>query len=428
MAIDSYREKKEEKTMDGFFDEKEIRSAESREADNNLRLSAMVDSGYRHSRRVRETLDELGLKPSDISSVADLEKLPVISRERVVELEREEPPFGGLSASDVDMTRIFTSPGPVYEPHLGENELWARGYFAAGFRKGERVLNTFSYHMVAAGLTFHEGLRSAGATVIPSGTSGTETQIQLIQDLGVTGYTGTPSFLNAIIKKAEEMGFDFKNDFGLRKASFVAEPLQPSLRKRFEEEYGIDTYQMYGATEVGDIAYECSEKAGWHICEDVIVEIVDPATGRCVEPGKLGEVVVTRLNDLFFLFRFGTGDLSSLIREDCPCGRTALRLSGIAGRVGDAVKVRGMFVAPSQINRVREVFPNVTFQVVVTRESYRDFLTVAIVDDDHYKAIDAGRFGEVFRDICAVKIDKIEPVKDELSDRDKVIIDKREWK
>jgi len=413
--------------MNRFFDDMESRSTLRREEDNNLRLSAMVDSGYRHSKMVRETLDRLSLKPSDIVSTGDLEKLPVISREEVVELERREPPFGGFCGENAGIDRIFISPGPVYEPHLGENELWARGYFAAGFRKGDRVLNTFSYHMVAAGLTFHEGLRSTGATVIPSGTSGTETQVQLIRDLGVTGYTGTPSFLNAIIKKAEELGHDFRKDFGLRRACFVAEPLQPSLRKKFEEEYGIDTFQMYGATEVGDIAYECSEKAGWHICEDVIVEIVDPSTGRCVEPGRLGEVVVTRLNDIFFLLRFGTGDLSSIINEDCPCGRTSSRLSGIAGRVGDAVKVRGMFITPGQLARVGQAFPRVRFQVIVTRESYRDFLAVAVVDDEQYKATDAERFRSVFNEICAVKIDSIDPVKTELPDNGKLIIDKREW-
>ena len=184
---------------------------------------------------------------------------------------------------------------------------------------------------------------------------------------------------------------------------------------------------MYGATEVGDIAYECSEKAGWHICEDVIVEIVDPSTGRCVEPGRLGEVVVTRLNDIFFLLRFGTGDLSSIVEEECPCGRTSRRLSGIAGRVGDAVKVRGMFITPGQLARVGQAFPRVRFQVIVTRESYRDFLAVAVVDDEQYKATDAERFRSVFREICAVKIDRIEPVKTELPDNGKLIIDKREW-
>jgi len=281
--------------------------------------------------------------------------------------------------------------------------------------------------MVAAGLTFHEGLRSVGATVIPSGTSGTETQVQLIRDLGVTGYTGTPSFLMAIIRKAEEMGYNFKRDFRLQRASFVAEPLQSSLRKSFEEEYGIDTYQMYGATEVGDIAYEYSEKSGWHVCEDVIVEIVDPSTGRCVEPGQLGEVVVTRLNDVFFLLRFGTGDLSSIIQEDCPCGRTARRLSGIAGRVGDAVKVLGIFITPSQVARIGGIFPQVAFQVVVTRETYRDILTVVVVKDEGYAAFDAEHFRDVFSEICAVKIDRIETVKKGLYEEAKPLIDKRGW-
>lgn len=414
--------------MKRFFDDREIRSIHRREEDNNLRLSAMVESGYRRSGKVREIFDGLGLRPSDVVSVNDLEKLPVISREEVAELERRDPPFGGFCDETADIDRIFTSPGPVYEPHLGENELWGRGYFAAGFREGDRVLNTFSYHMVAAGLTFHEGLRSAGATVIPSGTSGTETQVRLIRDLKVTGYTGTPSFLIAIINRAEEMGYDFRRDFGLRRACFVAEPLQPSLRMRFEDEYGIDTYQMYGATEVGDIAYECPEKAGWHICEDVIVEIVDPSTGKRVEPGKLGEVVVTRLNDIFFLLRFGTGDLSSIIEAECACGRTSGRLSGIAGRVGDAVKVRGMFVAPSQIMRVKAAFPDIRFQVIVTREAYRDLLTVMVMDDEHYKSVDNTHFSKVFSEICAVRIDRIETVEGILPDTDAPIIDRREWK
>jgi len=197
---------------------------------------------------------------------------------------------------------------------------------------------------------------------------------------------------------------------------------------RFEDEYGIDTYQMYGATEVGDIAYECPEKAGWHICEDVIVEIVDPSTGKRVEPGKLGEVVVTRLNDIFFLLRFGTGDLSSIIEAECACGRTSGRLSGIAGRVGDAVKVRGMFVAPSQIMRVKAAFPDIRFQVIVTREAYRDLLTVMVMDDEHYKSVDNTHFSKVFSEICAVRIDRIETVEGILPDTDAPIIDRREWK
>jgi len=293
----------------------------------------------------------------------------------------------------------------------------------------QRVLNAFSYHMVAAGLTFHSGLRRVGVTVVPSGASSTENQVQLIRDLGVTGFTGTPSFLMAIIKKAEEMGYNFKNDFKVRRASFVAEPLQPSLRERFEKEYGIDTFQMYGATEVGDIAYECREKKHWHICEEVIVEIVDPATGKQLGPGELGGVVVTRLNNLFFLFRFGTGDLSSYIKERCPCGRTSFRITGVAGRVGEATKVRGMFVAPSQLKLVSSRFGDLRLQAIVDRIDFKDHLTVRVEAGSEDQAKLEGEFENVFKEICTVKIDKLEFIeKGTLSEKDSLIVDRRIWK
>jgi phenylacetate-CoA ligase len=417
--------------MPDYFDSKENMPLTEREDYYDKRLSEMIGLAYDKSKKVKAILDEHDISPSDIKTLRDIEKLPIISREKLVELEAAEPPFGGLCDRDIEIDRIFTSPGPVYEPHLAETDyLWARAYHAAGFRKGDVVLNAFSYHMVAAGLTFHGGLRSVGATVVPSGTSGTEIQVQLIRDLHVTGYTGTPSFLMAIIKKAEEMGYDFKNDFKLRRANFAAEPLEPSLREKFEKEYGIDTYQMYGATEVGDVAYECREKSGWHICEEVIVEIVDPASGKQVGPGELGEVVVTRFNNTFFLFRFGTGDLSSIIDEPCPCGRTSYRLSGIAGRVGDAVKVRGLFISPSQLKKIGERFDDVKFQIVIGRERHKDLLTVRLEVKGEVADRDALRnsFENFFKEICTVKIDKIEFIKPAtLSEGDKLIVDQRSW-
>jgi phenylacetate-CoA ligase len=415
-----------------YFDKKENMALTKRQSYYNQSLAKMVRLGYKKSPRVKKIFDERNIDSLKIKSVNDLEKLPVISREQLVKIEQEEPPFGGFSPKDVMTDRIFTSPGPVYEPHLTEKDpIWARGYYAAGFRKGDVVLNAFSYHMVAAGLTFHSGLRRVGATVIPSGASSTENQVQLIRDLGATGYTGTPSFLMAIIKKAEEMGYNFKSDFKLRRASFVAEPLQPSLREKFEKDYDIDTYQMYGATEVGDVAYECQAKRGWHICEEVIVEIVDPATGKQVNLGELGEVVVTRLNNIFFLFRFGTGDLSKLIKERCSCGRTSLRLAGISGRVGEATKVRGMFIAPSQLKVVSSRFGELRLQAVVDREGFRDILTVRV--EAEQEGPDRARlereFENVFKEICAVKMDKLEFIqKGTLTEKDGLIIDRRTWK
>jgi phenylacetate-CoA ligase len=415
-----------------YFDAKENMTLSKRQSCYDQELVKMVRLGYKKSSTVKKIFVERNLDPLKIKSVNDLEKLPVISREQLVKMEKEVPPFGGLSPEDVMTDRIFTSPGPVYEPHLTERDpIWGRGYYAAGFRKEDIVLNAFSYHMVAAGLTFHSGLRRVGATVIPSGASSTENQVQLIRDLCATGYTGTPSFLMAIIKKAEEMGYNFKNDFRVRRASFVAEPLQPSLREKFEKEYGIDTYQMYGATEVGDVAYECRAKSGWHICEEVIVEIVDPATGKQLNAGELGEVVVTRLNHLFFLFRFGTGDLSKVIKERCSCGRTSLRLAGISGRVGEATKVRGMFIAPSQLKVVSSRFGERRLQAVVDREGFKDILTVRVEagPDERDRAKLEREFENVFKEICTVKIDKLEFIDEgTLTEKDGLIVDRRTWK
>jgi phenylacetate-CoA ligase len=226
------------------------------------------------------------------------------------------------------------------------------------------------------------------------------------------------------------MGFDFKKDFLVKKACFAAEPLLPDLRRMFENDYGIDTYQMYGATEVGDVAYECSEKKGWHICEETIVEIVDPSTGKKVPDGELGEIVVTRLNNIFFLLRFGTGDLSRLITEACPCGRTSYRLAGIAGRVGDAVKVRGLFIAPSQLKVLQSKFNNLPLQAVVSRTGHEDILKLRIEKISHEigSASWEENFRKIFREICTVRIDDLEYLNaGEINPQEKVIVDQRQW-
>jgi phenylacetate-CoA ligase len=186
---------------------------------------------------------------------------------------------------------------------------------------------------------------------------------------------------------------------------------------------------MYGATEVGDVAYECREKNGWHVCEEVIVEILDPETGCDVPPGELGEVVVTRPNSIFFLFRFGTGDLSRLITEPCRCGRTSYRLGGVAGRVGEAVKVRGMFVAPSQLKRVAERFPEWKFQIVVSRSENRDMLTVRIDASETKQGKDhLASFEKYFTEICTVRIDRLEEIPaGTLVEGYKLIVDERSW-
>ena len=414
--------------MTHYYDEHETVEREQRKNNQIKALCHMAEQGYQRSPYFRNELDTLCLKPDKLTCAENFEKLKVWSRESLIVLQRENPPFGGLSDTDARIDRIFVSPGPVYEPHLGEDDpLWARAYKAAGIGPDDIVLNTFSHHLVAAGLTFHGGLRKVGATVVPSGTSSTQIQVQLIRDLRITAYTGTPSFLMTIIKKAEEEGYDFRKEFSLSKACFAAEPLELSLRERFEKEYGIDTYQMYGATEVGDIAYECSEKKGWHLCEEVFVEITDPATGLNVAQGTLGQVVVTRFNSLFFLFRFGTGDLSRIIMEPCPCGRTSYRLDGIWGRIGDAVKIRGLFVAPSQLIAIQKKYPDTRFQLLISRESHSDHLMVRYTGS--FNANIEEEFQRDFKETCTVRIDRMERVSPEtLKDGDSLILDQRNWR
>ncbi len=417
--------------MKKYFDSREKSSLKDRKEQQDQALSAMVKLGYRKSTRLKQILNACKINPARIRTRVDLEVLTVTSREKLVEMEMRDIPYAGLENSSAAIDRIFTSPGPVYEPHLSESDfLWARAFCAAGIGPADIALNAFSYHLVAAGLTFHNGLRKVGATVVPSGTSSSQIQVQLIKDLKVTAYVGTPSFLMSIIEKSKEMGFHFRKDFHVRKACFAAEPLLPSLRQVFEKEYGIDTYQMYGATEVGDVAYECSQKSGWHICEETIVEIVDPATGKNVLPGELGEVVVTRLNDIFFLLRFGTGDLSRLITEKCSCGRTSYRLAGIAGRVGDAVKVRGLFIAPSQLRLISVKFNNLPLQAVVSRKGHEDVLTLRLEKRDMEIGTKGWeeKFRKLFREICTVKIDAIEYTETGTIPPDqKIILDSRQW-
>ena len=417
--------------MNSAFFKLERMTPEERTVRLTEKMNEMVRLGYEKSSRVKTMMDRIGCKPTDIATLDDFQKLPVISREKLIDYEHEEPPYGGFCAQGAKVDRIFISPGPVYEPHLAETDhLWARAYRAAGFGQGDVVLNAFSYHMVAAGLTFHGGLRHVGATVVPSGSSGTQAQADLIRDLQVTGYTGTPSFLMAILQKGEELGYDFPISGQIKRACFGAEPLFPHQRERFEQYYHIDTYQMYGATEVGDIAYECYDKKGWHLCEEVLVEIVDPETGRRVPDGEMGEVVVTRFNSVFFLLRFGTGDLSRLITEPCRCGRTAQKLAGIFGRVGDAVKVRGMFLAPSQLMALRKRFDDMVVQARVSYVGERDYLTLRIESEKTGEAqIDLmARFGQIFREVCNLRIDRIEMVSPGSLKDEKALVDERTWK
>ena len=392
-------------------------------------LSKFVKHAYASAPAVKKIFDDAGVKPGDIKHVADLERVPVTSKDRLVELQKAAPPFGGfVSAKAKRLKHIFLSPGPLYEPHGAEKALvkTATAIFRrAGFKRGDVALNTLSYHLVPAGLLLDAGLQAVGATVVPSGVGNTELQVKMMLDLKVTGYAGTPSFLMTIIKKAEEMKLDFKKQFALQRALFTAEPYPPSLRAQFEGVYCLKTTNVYATAELGFLAYDDETKRALQIAEDVVVEIVDPATGARVGAREPGEVVVTTFNATYPLVRLGTGDMAVYTDE------SQQRIM-LVGRVGDAVKVRGMFVHPNQLKFAQAQFPMIArVQGIVTRpDNVRDHLTLKIelAQDVPDRAKLSQDFSEAVRGLIRVSVDQIEFVPAGTIAADaKTMLDERKW-
>jgi len=428
-------ERRMDNQRDEFYDASvETMPVETRQRYLSESLTHIIQHAYQNAPAIREKMDGAGVNPSEIRTIRDLEKIPITKKENLAELQKINPPFGGFLGVPVDkLERIFISPGPIYEPHDPPEaiRITAKALYAAGFRKGDRVIVSWSFHMVPPGLRVDEALRLLGAVVIPTGVGNTELQVQIMHDLKATCYTGTCNFLMMLIKRAEELGYNFRRDFSLKHAFIGGEPLTSSLRRNLELDYGIDVAELYGTAESGTLAYQCSQKSGLHIPEELVLEIVDPQTGKQLGPGEVGEVVVTLFNEVFPLVRLGTGDLSSYTDEPCPCGRTSSRLLGIVGRVGEEVKVRGMFIHPKQVEEVMAKFDEISsFEVVVSQEKRRDELTINLELKD--EAADRKKLGDslakTFPEVCRLKVDKINFVdKGTIPKERKIIRDIRTW-
>lgn len=403
-----------------------------REANYERGLRRTVRHAYAHSPAMRHKLDSAGIRPSQIRTIKDLEAVPVTPKEELRRLQKESPPFGGLVAVPVgELKRIFVSPGPIFdfEGH-GIPASEAISFYSLGFRPGDLVMNSFSYHLVRAGWAMDEGLVRLGCVIIASGVGNTELQVQVMHDLKVTGFAGTPSFLMTVIKKAESLGYNFRRDFSLKVAYLGAEPFPPSMRKTFEEDYGISTGDIYGTADLGGLAYSCPAKSGLHIQDEVILEIVDPATGKQLPPGEMGEVVVTSLNKVFPAVRIGLGDLSYYTDEPCSCGRTARRLVRIAGRVGETVKVRGIFIQPKEVEELVKSIPQIrAFQMMVSRAGHRDELGFRLELAERCSQSEVCEaLQNRFQDICRIKIDSFEIMAGgALANQSKKLLDNRTW-
>ncbi len=324
-------------------------------------------------------LTDAGLAPESIGTPDDLNALPVIRKDDLAEIQKVDPPLGGfLAIPPGELKRLFQSPGPIYDPEsrVPDYWRWKSALQAAGFIPGDVALNCFGYHLTPAGAMFEEGLWAAGCAVIPGGVGNQEQQVHVLHDLKVNAYVGLPSYLKALIEKAAELHLELF----IEKAFFTAEPLPPSLRAWLNEHGVRIARQGYGTAECGNLGFECEQENGWHLPEDAILQVCDINSGQPLPPGQTGEIVVTLDNPAYALVRFGTGDLSSLNVDPCPCGRSTPRLMGWQGRVGDAVKVRGMFLHPRQLREVMANFPQVTrWQAVVTRREHKDYLTLHVV-------------------------------------------------
>ena len=365
----------------GFYHEHETESAAARANRQWQALRSVVARAASFEGEFRERLAAASIVPDEIRSPEDFTSIPVLRKKDLSRLQREKGLPWFLSCAPGELSRIYQSPGPIYDPEGRAPDYWgwAQAFYAAGFRAGDLAQMTFSYHLTPAGLMLEEPLRALGCAVIPAGPGNTAVQLQLMEELPVTGFVGMTSFLKTLGEKAVEKGLDPRRDFRLRVAMVAAERLPESLRNEVQEMFGMVIRQGYGTADVGCIAYECMELGGMHLAERCFVEICDPATGMPVPPGEMGEVVVTPFTLDYPLVRLATGDLSRLSEAPCACGRTSPKLMGILGRVDDTAKVRGQFIYPAQVAQAMRRFPQILrHQVVVGNAAGKDSLVLRI--------------------------------------------------
>jgi len=361
----------------GLLDRKlETLPPAERRAELGARLAATVRHAVANAPRVGRAFAAAGLDTGAVRGLDDLALIPVTRKEDLPRLQAEEPPFGGLAGVPVErLARMFMSPGPIYDPQARGEDFWRfrHGLAAAGFRAGDVALVSASYHLTPLGFMLDDAARALGCVTIPGGVGQTELQAKVAAYLRATGYIGTPSFLLTLLHKAKETSAPLAFEV----AFVIAEMLPESLRSELEG-YGVRVLQGYGTADLGCLAYECVEKGGWHVHPDCIVEVLDLETRAAAAPGQPGEVVATIFDEAYPLLRFATGDLATFAPDvPCRCGRTTPKLAGLLGRVGDAVKVKGMFVRGAQVEAVGKRFPEVArLQAIVTREGHVDHLEI----------------------------------------------------
>lgn len=392
------------------------------------RVRDLVAHAYAHAPAIKGLMDKAGVTPADVQTAHDLRKIPVLSKDTLVEIHQQNPPFGGfLTVDPSTLPRIYISPGPIYDPQPPpqDPEAALEPFRYVGFGAGDRVLNTFTYHLTPAGILLDDGLRGVGATVIPTGPGNTELQIMMTMALQANGFVGQPSYLMQLLDKMESMGITPATN-PLKKALFSAEPYLPAQRERFEGAYGMKTTSAYGTADLGFVGYTRHDMGGFRIVNSLYIQIVDPQTGEEVEAGGSGEIVVTTFNKAYPLIRFGTGDLGAL-SPDLIDGRQ--HLLGLFGRSGEAIKVRGMFLHPNQLRGAAAQFPIITaIQAIITRPENKDYVTLRV---EVREGADTEGLGEKLQALAQaavrLRIDEVQIVPRGTIGSERTVRDDRKW-
>ncbi|MBR9786443.1 MAG: phenylacetate--CoA ligase [Vibrionaceae bacterium] len=368
--------------MNELFDAKESLPPTEREESLFKRLPTLIEHAKAHSEHYAKMFADID--SSVANSREGLTQFPITRKFNLPRQQQLRPPFGGLNSVGIgQMARVFQSPGPLYEAQTDELDFWrmGRAFHAAGFRSGDLVHNTLSYHFSPGGFIMDGGARACGCAVFPAGVGNTEAQLEAIKQLQPSGYTGTPSYLLTLLAKYQEQYGQLPS---ITKALVSGEAVTADMQQAFADK-GIGVSQAYASAELGLIAYQVSGEQGLVIAEDIIVEIVDP-DGIPVKSGEIGEVVVTSLDEKFPLIRYATGDLSAYIEKDSDSPRTNMRIKGWMGRADSAVKVKGLFVYPHQIQEVCRRH-EITGSLKIERDGFSDTITFCC-QEDHVSADD----------------------------------------
>jgi phenylacetate-CoA ligase len=409
-----------------YYDALETRDPGQREREQFAVLRRQIRHARDHAGYFGRLL--AGIDPDEVRDRTALARLPVTRKSDLPELQAARLPFAQMVTVPAgELARVFMSPGPAFDPEGDRRDYWrfARAMFAAGFRRGDLVHNTFSYHFTPAGFMADHGARALGCAIFPGGTGQTQMQVAAIAALKPRCYVGTPSFLKIILEKADESHADRSS---LVRALVSAEALPPSLRTWFAE-HGVSVLQCYATADAGLLAYESPALDGMIVDEGVIVEIVRPGTGDPVADGEVGEVLVTALGPEYPLMRFATGDLSAVLPGRSPCGRTNMRIRGWMGRADQIAKVKGMFVKPSQVALVAKRHPQIArYRLVIDQDERRaDRMTLHCEVNGEADDALAAAIAASLREVCNLRGEVAFVPDGSLGNDGKVIDDVRQY-